>query len=190
MDSLEARLEEIVRTDPRLMRILHEVRELDLPDWAVGAGVIRTAVWDRLHGKDRSTELNDVDVAYFDPEDLDREREHAAEAHLGGRMPEIRWDVTNEAAVHLWYESKFGYPIKPLESVEAAVATWPETATAVAVSLLPDDGLKVITPVGLDDLFRMIWRRNPRQVTVEIYRRRLNEKRVTERWPKASIVYE
>jgi hypothetical protein len=190
MSSLEVQLEEIVRTDPRLMRILREVRNLDLPEWAVGAGVIRTAVWDRLHGKDRSTELNDVDVAYFDTKDLEREREHAAERLLAQRVPEIRWDVTNEAAVHLWYESKFGYPIKPLRSVEEAVATWPETATAVAVTLLPDDRLKVIAPLGLEDLFSMIWRRNPRQVTVEIFHRRLREKRVEETWPKVTVVNE
>jgi hypothetical protein len=190
MSTLELRLEEIVRSEPGLMQILREVRELELPEWGVGAGVIRNAVWGRLHGRALDTRVNDVDVAYFDSTDLGREREHAAEQQLKKRMPEIQWDVTNEAAVHLWYEKKFGYPIEPLQSVEDAVATWPETATAVAVRLLPDDGLKVIAPLGLDDLFAMIWRRNPRQITVEIFRKRLEEKRVSEAWPKVTVISE
>jgi hypothetical protein len=193
MNSLEERLEELVRSDAQLMRILRAVRELDLPEWAVGAGVIRSTVWDRLHGHTSNTPLNDIDVAYFDPTDLDREKEHASERRLTEKMPGIKWDVTNQAGVHLWYEGKwyegkFGYPIAPLLSLEDGVGTWPETATAVAVSLGPDDRLRVIAPLGLDDLFEMAWRRNPRQVTLEIFLRRLEEKRVAELWPLATVV--
>ena len=67
-------------------------------------------------------------------------------------------------------------------------ATWPETATAVAVRLLADDRLQVVAPCGLDDLFGMVCRRNPRRVSVDQYHRRLREKRVAERWPRVVIV--
>jgi hypothetical protein len=36
--------------DPRRRAILDAVRRQRLPDWAVGAGFIRSAVWDALHG--------------------------------------------------------------------------------------------------------------------------------------------
>src|SRR4051812_14143940 len=68
------RLEEIVRSTPWLMDALAAAREVAAPDWLIGAGVVRTAVWDRLHGYDK-TELADVDLAFFDPHDLSERHE-------------------------------------------------------------------------------------------------------------------
>jgi uncharacterized protein len=76
----------------------------------------------------------------------------------------------------------------PLASAADGVATWPETATAVAVRLHDGDELRVVAPCGLEDLFALVCRRNPRRVSVDQYRRRLREKRVAERWPKVTIV--
>src|SRR6476620_8096023 len=45
----------------------------------------------------------------------------------------IKLDVKNEARVHLWYEDRFGYAIKPYSSSADAIATFPTTATAVGV---------------------------------------------------------
>jgi hypothetical protein len=45
---------------------------------------------------------------------------------LNQLFPDTDWDVKNQAAVHLWYERRFGYAVPPLHSVEDAVATWPE----------------------------------------------------------------
>jgi hypothetical protein len=53
------------------------------------------------------------------------------------------------------------------------VATWPETATAVAVRLLEDDTIRVVAPCGLEDLFAVICRRNPRRATTEQYHQRI-----------------
>jgi uncharacterized protein len=67
-------------------------------------------------------------------------------------------------------------------------ATWPETATAVAVHLHADDRLEIVAPCGLEDLFGLVCRRNPRRVTVDHYRRRIRDKRIAERWPRVEIV--
>jgi hypothetical protein len=96
--------------------------------------------------------------------------------------------VTNQAGVHLWFESYFGHPVEPLTSIEEGVSTWPETATSVAVRLLPDNSIHVIAPLGLKDLFAMIIRRNPRRVSVETYRKRIAEKRYMQRWAQVRIV--
>src|SRR4051812_12336693 len=69
-----ARLEEIVRSTPWLMDALAAARKVAAPDWLIGAGAVRTAVWDRLHGYDKA-ELADVDLAFFDPHDLSEQRE-------------------------------------------------------------------------------------------------------------------
>ena len=90
--------------------------------------------------------------------------------------------------MHLWYPRKFGVEVEPLRSSAEAVATWPETATAVALHLDRDDRLTVVAPCGLDDLLGLVHRRNPRRVTVEEYERRLAAKRITERWPRVTVV--
>src|SRR5512132_2751181 len=130
----------------------------------------------------------DVDLAFFDPARLDRARDAEVEQALAARLPGVPWDAKNQAAVHTWYGRVFGGRVAPLRSAADGVATWPETATAVAVRLLPDDRLQVVAPCGLDDLFGLVCRRNPRRVSFAHYHRRLRDKRVTERWPKVEIV--
>jgi uncharacterized protein len=41
-----------------------------------------------------------------------------------------------------------GGPVEPLMSIADAVATWPETATAVAVRLSHDGEVEVCAPLG------------------------------------------
>ena len=57
----------IIKKDKEMMRILKIVNELDLPDWWIGAGFVRNKVFDYLHGYERRTKLNDVDIIYFAP---------------------------------------------------------------------------------------------------------------------------
>jgi uncharacterized protein len=181
------RVAAIVRDTPWLMEALRAVREVDPPDWAIGAGAVRTAVWDRLHGLDEPTEVADVDVAFFDPGDLSRERDAAVEHALHELRADIPWDAKNQAAVHLWYPDRFGFEVPPLTSTEDGIATWPETATCVGVRLEADDSLTVLAPHGLDDLLGMVYRRNPVRVSVEEYERRLRKKGVRERWPRVRV---
>jgi hypothetical protein len=54
--------------------------------------------------------VKDVDVAFFDPQDLRPERDQAVEDELSRLLPEVHWDAKNQAAVHLWYERRFGVP--------------------------------------------------------------------------------
>src|SRR5436309_14535541 len=170
------------------MRALSAARDVDAPDWLIGAGAIRTTVWDRLHGYERRTALADIDLVFFDPTDLSDAREQAVRQSLEVALPSAPWDAKNQAAVHLWYPKKFGYPVEPLSSTAAAVATWPETATCVGLRLSRDDRLHIEAPFGLDDLLSMIHRRNPVRVSIEEYERRLADKRITERWPRVTVM--
>jgi uncharacterized protein len=183
-----AELERIVHATPWLLDALEAARDVDAPDWVIGAGALRTAVWDHLHGYAEPTELADVDVAFFDPGDLSPERDRAVEGALRERRPEAPWDAKNQAAVHIWYPAKFGYEVEPLTSTADGVATWPETATCVGVRLDRDDSITVVAPHGLDDLFGLVLRRNPTRVSVEEYERRLRTKRITERWPRVRVI--
>jgi uncharacterized protein len=185
---LPGRLEALVRSTPWLLEALRAARDVDPPDWLVGGGVLRNLVWDRLHGRSRPAPPRDVDLAFFDPTRLDPTRDAEIEAALASRLPGIPWDAKNQAAVHTWYDRVFGPQVPPLRSAADGVATWPETATAVAVRLHADDRLEIVAPCGLEDLFSLVCRRNPRRVTVDHYRRRVLDKRITERWPEVEIV--
>jgi len=180
-------LERLVRSNPWLMEVLVAARDVDPPDWLVGGDVLRGLVWDRLHGRPPGGP-RDVDLAFFDPARLDPARDAEVESALRRRLDGVPWDAKNQAAVHTWYGRVFGGEVAPLTSSADGVATWPETATAVAVRLLPDDRLQVVAPCGLDDLFGLVCRRNPRRVGVQHYQRRLRGKRVAERWPRVRVV--
>ena len=163
------------------MNWLEAARECCPREWAVGAGALRNLVWDRLTG--RCNPPVDVDVAYFGGAS-----ESDVEACLRSRLPSAPWQAKDQALVHTWYERVFGQPVDPLTSLADAIATWPETCTSVAVRLRSDDGFDIFAPCGLEDLFGLVLRRNPRRVTLERFRRRLAEKRITERWPGVTVV--
>jgi uncharacterized protein len=186
----EPELSAIIRQTPWLVRALEAVRSLELPEGAIGAGAVRAAVWNHLHGFSEAPALRDVDVVYFDPRDISKARDDAYLAQLQALAPDFPWEITNQAGVHQWLMDAAGKPFTPFRSLEQGVAKWPETATSVAVRLNPDDSIGVIAPLGLEDLFDMVVRRNPARASVETFRKRVAEKRYTERWPKVRIVSE
>jgi hypothetical protein len=171
------------------MRALHAAREVDAPDWLISAGAVRTAVWDHLHGSAPSTaSLADVDLAFFDTGDLSPARDAGVEAALCAVAPDLPWEASNQAAVHLWYPRRFGVAVEPFACSADAVATFPETATCVGLHLDAADRLTVVAPYGLDDLLGLVLRHNPRRVSAEFYERRVAEKRIAERWPRVTVL--
>ncbi|HYI43926.1 MAG TPA: nucleotidyltransferase family protein [Actinomycetota bacterium] len=188
---LEHRLAALLLRDEWFLSVLEHARSLTLPDWVVGAGAIRSTVWDHLHELEERTPVKDVDLAYFDPIDVSLERDRALETELRRQAPEIPWDVTNQAGVHLWYEARFGNPMsQPIASIEDGISRWSETAASVGVRLASDDSIVVIAPCGLEDLFDMVFRRNPKQMSVETFRHRVATKGIEETWPRVTIVAE
>ncbi|WP_218025444.1 nucleotidyltransferase family protein [Phytopseudomonas flavescens] len=177
-----------MRQSSWFMEALRGARQLELNDWCIGAGAVRNLVWDHLHGHPEPSYLADVDLAYFEPLQLSAARDAELQAKLSILAPRFPWEVTNQAAVHLWFESCFGHAVEPLQSLCEAVASWPEFATSVAVSLDAEDGLHIIAPHGLDDLFDMRVQCNPARVSEQIYRQRVEQKRYRERWPLVSVV--
>jgi hypothetical protein len=181
-------LSTLLRQERWLMRALSAVAVSRLPDAWIGAGVIRDVVWGRAHAGFQPAEVRDIDVPYFDPLNLGKERDLTAQETLSA-LADLPWEATNQAAVHTWYHDYFGGPpVAPLASVHDAVATWPETATCVAVRLMPDDSIEVCAPYGLSDLACGVWRVNPVRVTPATSMARLARQRVRDRWPRVRVM--
>lgn len=179
-------LSEMVSESSELMTALRLVRSLELRSWCIGAGAVRSLVWDKLHGYEHSLKRDDIDVAYFDAEAIP-EWDKKLETRLLSAMPALRWEVTNQAGVHRWFASALGQQVPVLESLEAGIATWPEFATCVGVYLNHDDSIGIVAPHGLNDLFELRVRHNPARASAATYRQRVQSKRFAERWPRLSI---
>ncbi len=176
----------MVAASDELMAALRAVRSLGLRSWCIGAGAIRSLVWDILHGFDRRSAVEDLDVVYFDAK-AGPEHDAGLENRLHAAMPGFRWEVTNQAGVHRWLAGALGQVVPPLASLEEGVATWPEFATCVGVWLNEDESLGVVAPHGLDDLFALRVRHNPLRASLVTYRQRVAAKRFGERWPRLAI---
>lgn len=179
----------MARDSASFMAALRAAREVLAPlPWCIGAGAVRNLVWDTLQGGARQPLApSDIDAVFFDTADLSSARDAALQARLTALAPDLPWEVTNQAGVHLWFEACFGHAVAPLGSLEEAVASWPEYATAVGLRLEADERLTVIAPLGLADLFAMRVRRNPRRVSVATYCQRVAQKNYAARWPGVRI---
>lgn len=122
-------LQKILSDDPDRMAVLHAVRALKLNDGWVGAGFVRDAVWDYLHGYALHAVSGDVDVVWFDSDRCTPEHDSYLEERLRQQLPSLDWSVKNQARMHLRNGDN------PYLSTEHALLNWPETATAVAVRL-------------------------------------------------------
>ncbi|CAH0650303.1 MULTISPECIES: nucleotidyltransferase family protein [Pseudomonas] len=175
-----SKIQAIISDDPIRWRLLEIVRSLGLPDCWIGAGFVRNAVWDYLHGRNSSPISTDVDVIWFDAHRCTPEQDEALEAVLRDLEPNVLWSVKNQARMHVQNGDK------PYLSATDAMRYWPETATAVAVALREKDSCEVAAPLGLDDLFDLVIRPAGRFATEKtaIYQSRLKSKNWAEIWPQ------
>lgn len=181
------RLERAVAGSPLLVRLLADLPALGLPDAWIVAGAVAQTAWNQATGRPDGHGIADVDIVYHDAGDLSADGERAAEAQAGDRFADlaVRLDVKNQARVHLWYPARFGRAIAPYRSTAEAVATYPTTATAIAVRR-SDRGLECIAPFGMDDLFGLTVRPNRRLVSEAVYRAKAA--RWQARWPELRVL--
>ncbi|TNJ63033.1 nucleotidyltransferase family protein [Paenibacillus hemerocallicola] len=172
---------ELIRTNKEIMKDLSILRELELPNWYVAAGYVRNYIWDTLHSYPNRTPLNDIDVIYYNPDELDEEIEKKYEQKLERETGISIWSVKNQARMHIRNGDK------PYKSIEDAISQWPETVTAVGIRLERDDNISIISPYGLEDLFEYRVRKSPLFKDETYYRSRINKKNWKETWPRLVI---
>ncbi|PZD94596.1 hypothetical protein DNH61_16665 [Paenibacillus sambharensis] len=183
VEELIKRIEE----DEWMMEALRAAASLRLPDWWICAGFVRSKIWDVQLGCPSRTPLPDVDVIYYDPSDTDEAVEKQLEAKLRANNPDMPWSVKNQARMHLLNA------MPPYQSSEDAMSKFPETATALGVSLTGQGRIILAAPYGLDDALSMTIRPTPlfREVPklATLYERRIAEKRWHNTWEGLTIIH-
>lgn len=177
-------LQRLLLNDPVRMDALYAVQALELSDGWIGAGFVRDAVWDHLHGYGQRPVSGDVDVVWFDAKSGSAADDRGLEERLSQQSSVFNWSVKNQARMHQRNGNK------PYHSTENALLYWPETATAIAVRMGRSGLIEVIAPYGLDDLFALRLRPTPvfAQHKLAIFRQRVAEKRWLQRYPGLQLI--
>jgi hypothetical protein len=163
--------------------ILQRWPELGLPDAWLSGSLLVQAWWNicfdlpPLHG------IVDADIIYYDAADLSEAGEAAAAAHVAELFADlpVRFDVKNQARVHLWYPDRFGIAITPYRSALQATTTFPTTVSAVAIN-----AAALSAPFGLDDFLAPVVRANATLIDRHVYETKA--RRWAACWPDLPIL--
>lgn len=173
----------LIKNDSWRMHVLTLVRSLGLPDWWVGAGFVRNLVWDELHGYKARTPLTDIDVIYFDPEQINEDEEKILEKKLSGLDSSIPWSVKNQARMSIVRGDE------AYKNASEGLSRWVETATCIGVRLENNDKLLLTATHGVVDLVSLHLRIGPAYASRrEVMLERIEKKGWLKRWPKLRVV--
>lgn len=181
-------LEAIIMSSEIISTALKRAKQLNIDHYYIGAGCITQTIWNYLFDYPPDYGIKDIDFVYFDHINLDYDSENKVITQVKQLYSDLKieLDVKNQARVHLWYNEHFGYSIEPYKSIEAAINTWPTTATAIGVRLEENNEFKVYAPFGLNDLFGKIVRANKTQITKPIYEKKVSS--WLSKWPDLIII--
>jgi|SRR5471030_267904 len=170
-----------IEQDAMRMLALRTVKQLALPDWCLAAGFVRNLVWDRLHDFSQSSPLNDIDVIYFDAQDISVQSEKEAEQRLS-TLAELPWSVKNQAKMHLLHDHA------PYSSSSESMSYWVETETVIGATLNHLGQVELVAPLGSAALFEFSITANPRHGDPNVMLERARSKGWLTQWPKLSVV--
>ncbi|WP_339303319.1 nucleotidyltransferase family protein [Paenibacillus sp. FSL R5-0519] len=178
----EERFIRAITEHEQLMQDLRRVQSLHLPQCYIGAGYIRNYIWDVLHGYDLRELHSDIDVVYYDAQDLREARDIQLEQQLREETGNAKWSVKNQARMHLRNGTV------PYQSTEDALRYWPEVVTAIGVQLDEEGRVNICAPHGLHDLYQLAVRKSPFFMDNDYYNQRVHRKCWQEQWPKLTII--
>lgn len=162
------------------MEALAIAADQNLPDWCLAAGFVRNLVWDRIHGRAKTTPLNDIDLVYFDPHDPTEARDLDIE-RVVREIADFPWSVKNQARMHQRNADQ------PYTSTADAMSYWVEVETAVGVCLDRNGKIDLVAPFGLDALMAGTVTMNSKRPKPADFRHRIASKGWLERWPRLIV---
>lgn len=183
----EEDVKKIILEDIWMVENLRAVKSLDLPDWWICAGFVRSKIWDYLHGFSERTKIPDVDVIYFDEQNINELQEKKFEEKLKNMLPDVPWSVKNEARMHIVNN------LPPYKSSFDAISKFPETATALGVKLDDEGNLILAAPCGISDVINLDLKPTPFFTETEerarIYEERIIKKNWQSTWNEIKVYH-
>ncbi|MDT3496566.1 nucleotidyltransferase family protein [Bacillus toyonensis] len=177
----------LIENDKWMMNVLHIARSLELPDWWICAGFVRSKLWDTLHNYEVITATPDVDVIYFDPLHKDETYEQSVEKTLTNMNASIPWSVKNQARMHVVNN------MPPYSSSVDAISKFPETATALGVTLDELDNVILTASCGIKDVLSLQVKPTAHflesKERIHMYKNRVIKKNWQSKWPNITITY-
>jgi uncharacterized protein len=166
-----SKLIEIIINNSIFDELLNKLENLTIPKYYIGAGCVAQTIWNYLSDFPLLHGINDIDIAFFDNENITIEYENKIIDKIKSEFSNLKTklDIKNQARVHLWYKEKFGYNIAPIISLEDGINRWPTTATSIGIRK-EDNNYNIYAPYGLNDIFNKIVRANKIQITKKIMR--------------------
>lgn len=148
--------------DPVNERVLTTLEALQIPDAWLVSGCVFQAVWNGLTGRPPGYGVSDYDAFYFDP-DHSYEAEDAVIKRCAAALTDLTAEVQvrNQARVPLWYPQKFGRPYPPVHNATEGLDRFLAPCCAVGIRRV-NGRVEIAAPFGLEDLFGMVIRPNPR----------------------------
>ncbi|PEX91582.1 nucleotidyltransferase family protein [Bacillus cereus] len=178
---------QLIQNDPWMMDVLQMAKSLELSDWWICAGFVRSKIWDTLHNYEVRTTTPDVDVIYFDSLLKDEAYEQSLEKKLTNLDASIPWSVKNQARMHVVNN------MPPYSSSVDAISKFPETATALGVTLDEQNNVILASPCGIEDVLALQVKPTAHfletKERIYIYHKRVNKKNWQSKWPNITITY-
>lgn len=176
-----------IENDEWMMNVLQIAKLLELPDWWICAGFVRSKIWDTLHNYEVRTTTPDVDVIYFDPLHKDEAYEQLLEKKLTNLNATIPWSVKNQARMHVVNN------MPPYSSSVDAISKFPETATALGVKLDEQNNVILTSPCGIEDVLSLQVKPTAHflktKELIHMYNKRVTKKNWHSKWPNITITY-
>lgn len=177
---------EIIKKNKKLWAFIEKANTNFSFEYYIGGGILTQSVWNYVSNFEINTGIKDLDFIFYNPNISEKEEEKLIkEIKNIGKDINLEIDVKNQAKVHLWYEEKFGFPIKPYLSLEDAINTWPTTGNCIGVRK-ENKKLKVYAPYGLNDIFSKIVRPNKTLRVEKVYNKKCQ--RWLEIWKDLKII--
>ncbi|PHC89582.1 hypothetical protein COF42_09415 [Bacillus wiedmannii] len=177
----------LIENDEWMMNVLQLAKSLELPDWWICAGFVRSKSWDTLHNYEAKTAMPDVDVIYYDSLHKDEIYEQSLETKLKNIDATIPWSVKNQARMHVVNN------MPPYSSSVDAISKFPETATALGVALDELNNVILTAPCGIEDVLSLQVRPTDHfletKERLHMYNTRVNKKKWQNIWPNIAITY-
>lgn len=185
-DSVQ-RLLSLTRRNAVNRELIARLGTLELPDCYLVSGCLFQTVWNVICGKPPECGILDYDIFYYDSSDLSWDAEDAVIRRVRGAFPDLPGEiqVRNQARVHLWYRNRFGLDIAPLLSSRDGIDHFLIQASCIGVNC-GGGAPEVYAPFGLEDLFSMILRPNPRRDLPAVYYGKV--RRWTGLWPELRVL--